>query len=492
MFRLNVQNWFVRSLQANRWVVLSLAAALILSIGLVDWRLDVNISFGFLYLFPMLMVGSCLQPLQIVMVAALCTGLCEAFDTFPWDQAVGIPRLILTFAAFFGAGLYVQVSTRNQRLVSAHLDELEREAALRRAAEEQLEFLIDSSPASILTMDTDGRILIANDAAHRLLGVEPGQLPGRRLTDYLPVLKRVPPPSANARQFRTSMQGIGRREDGEVFLAQIWFSTYRTVSGPRLAAVVLDGSDELRDREEWALQQLMTGSRILVGAVCHEIRNICGAIGVVRAHLARDPQLAAGEDFRALGTLVDALGRMAGIELRHAVRQECDSVPVSEVLEQLRIVIEPPFREIGITMSWETGTALPPVHADRESLLQAFLNLAKNSQKALEAAPRREVRVEAGLEDGRVAVRFVDSGPGVAAPDELFKPFQSGAAGTGLGLYLSRALVRAFGGDIEHRPRQVGCCFAVLLPFQEEEPVETSAIAAGRSRAVSGESRSSA
>ena len=81
-------NWsqqvFLGLLKGSRTAVLGRAAAFIAVIALIDWRFDVNISFGFLYLFPMLMVGGRLARWQIALVAALCTGLSEAFDPFPW------------------------------------------------------------------------------------------------------------------------------------------------------------------------------------------------------------------------------------------------------------------------------------------------------------------------------------------------------------------------------------------------------------------------
>ncbi|HXA52932.1 MAG TPA: PAS domain S-box protein, partial [Candidatus Acidoferrum sp.] len=226
-------NWsqriFLRLLGGRRTVVLARATAFITAIAVVDWRLDVNISFGFLYLFPMLMVGGCLRRWQIALTAALCTGLSEAFDTFPWAPTIGIPRLILTFAAFFGAGIYVF------------------EAARRREAEEQLEVLVATSPATIFTLDAAGEVLLANEAAHRMLGVETGQLEGLSITRFFPALTSVPMLSRRAPFFRTSMECHAQRQNGEMFLARIWFSTYRTVLGPRLAAVVFDASEELRD-----------------------------------------------------------------------------------------------------------------------------------------------------------------------------------------------------------------------------------------------------
>src|SRR4029077_3151658 len=102
--------------------------------------------------------------------------------------------------------------------------------------------------------------------------------------------------------FRTEMECRGRRQDGEVFLAHIWFSTYQTMSGFRLAAVVFDTSEELRDRAEFNMQQILAGSKVLVSALCHEIRNVCGAIGVVHSKLARGREFALNEDFGTLGT----------------------------------------------------------------------------------------------------------------------------------------------------------------------------------------------
>jgi PAS domain S-box-containing protein len=425
--------------------VLVRAAAFIAAIALIDWRFDVNISFGFLYLFPMLMVGGRLPRWQVALVAALCTGLSEAFDPFPWVASVGVPRLILTFAAFFGAGLYVF------------------EAARRQEAEEQLQFLVATSPATIFTLDTAGNVLLANEAAHRLLGVSPGQLEGLSITRFFPALTSVPMLTGNAPIFRTSMECHGRRQDGEMFLARIWFSTYRTVLGPRLAAVVFDASEEMRDREEFSLQQLLSGSRILVGAVCHEIRNLCGAISVVHARLARTGAAQANEDLRALSTLVQGLGRMAGLELGQTSGPAVLRTDLHAILEDLSIVIETPFRDAGIDIHWEIPADLPQVWADRQALLQVLLNLTKNSQRAMTDSERRELTIQVSPGDDRVIVRIIDTGRGIASPERLFKPFQEGAEATGLGLYLSRAFLRAFDGDVVFEPRSAGCSFAIVL-----------------------------
>ena len=65
-------------------------------------------------------------------------------------------------------------------------------------------------------------------------------------------------------------------------------------------------------------------------------------------------------------------------------------------------------------------------------------------------------------------VRVRDTGHGIPNPERLFQPFQEGAEATGLGLYLSRAFVRTFNGDLRYEPEPAGCCFAVdLVPFAD-------------------------
>lgn len=449
-------------LRGSRRAVLARAGSMIAAIAFIDWRVEGNIPLGFLYLFPMLLAGSALKRWEIGAVAALCTVLTENFDTFEWFPESGIPRDILIFAAFFGMGLFVYESVRNRQAALQHLQEIETEILARREAEEQLKVLVESSPAAIFTTNGEGRVLLANDAAHRLFAREPGTLAGQSIRDYLPALVNVSSPGDSRQAFRTVMQCRGRRRNGEVFLADVWFSTYATSAGSRLAAMVVDTSEELRTREEFSLHQLLAGSRILVGAVSHEVRNVCGAIAVVHANLARNGALANNKDFQALGTLIVALEKIAAMDLRQTADQ-ASSIDLNSLLEELRIVIEPSLREEGVAVRWTVEPDLPAVWADRQSLMQVFLNLAKNAERAMLERPVRELTVNARSEEGRIVVQFRDTGGGVPAPDRLFQPFQQGAHATGLGLYLSRAFMRSFRGDLKYEPEPGGSRFIVEL-----------------------------
>src|SRR5258708_16184602 len=90
------------------------------------------------------------------------------------------------------------------------------------------------------------------------------------------------------------------------------------------------------------------------------------AIAVVHSKLARDERLALNEDFSALGTLVQGLEKMAGLELRQTTQSVAESIDVRSALEELRIVIEPSFHESDMTIRWQLPESLPPVWADRQ------------------------------------------------------------------------------------------------------------------------------
>ena len=441
----------------------ALAGLLIAAIAIIDWRVDLNFAFAFLYLLPVLLVGTVLSRRLVVLSALVCTVLSDFFDPFPFTLALSLPQDILVFAALAGCGLFAYEVTRRSRREAEDRHRVESEVTARREAEEQLEFLIESSPAAILTMSADFLILRANSAAYRLLGLRQGELPGQSIRQYIPALGRVSP-TESRQTFRTEMQCRGVRGNGEVFLANVFFSTYNTAPGPRLAALVVDASEDMRDREESNLEQLLAGSRILVGAVSHEIRNVCGAITIMHENLVRSGILSGNQDFEALGSLVETLNRIASMELTQSSnRPQAAIIDLSGALDDFRIVLEPCCHEADISLHWDIPKELPAVWADRHRLLQVLLNLTQNSEHALRDAKVRRIDISAAVGKGVVSVRVTDTGPGISSVPKLFQPFQQGAESTGLGLYLSRAFVRSFRGELRHDPSMPGCSFVIEL-----------------------------
>jgi PAS domain S-box-containing protein len=442
--------------------MLLVAGFLTAVIAVVDWWATHYISLGFLYLFPIIIVGGFLSRPQIVGFALVCAVLQEVFSNLPESEAV--VRLVFSSVGFVGTGLLISEMVRNRRIVLKHVEELEDQVKRREDAEHQLRSLVESSPAAIVTIDENGKVLLANEAAQQLLAPNAAPLQGQVIRSYLPALETVVK-TQSMRAFRTTLQCTGRRSDGDVFLAGVWFSTYTTMSGPRLAAIVVDLSEDLRNREELSLDHLLKNTRILMSTVAHEIRNLSGAVLVVHKNLSRIRELETNEDFRALGGLLQSLERISALELGTSPAQNGEVVELTSVLDELRILIETTYHESEIHVQWDVQEPLPLVWADRYGLVQVFLNLAKNSQRAMMSCETRSLRIAAREENGKVVIRFEDSGIGVASPENLFQPFQRGAKSSGLGLYVSRAIMRSFGGELAYEPRAKGSCFAVILPL---------------------------
>ena len=82
-----------------------LAGVLIAAIAIVDWRVDPPISFGFLYLAPILLVGTAWGRGPILATAFLCTFLADRFNPYAFRWAISLPEDILVFSALAGTGL---------------------------------------------------------------------------------------------------------------------------------------------------------------------------------------------------------------------------------------------------------------------------------------------------------------------------------------------------------------------------------------------------
>jgi PAS domain S-box-containing protein len=443
----------------HRARLLIVAFAGIIAVAALDFFTKPFISLGFLYLFPMMIVGGFLSRGQTTLVAVVCAVAQEAFSNLPANEEA-LVRLVLATTGFAGTGLFIGELLRNRQIVLKHLAELERQEQRRRDVEAELQVLVNTSPAAILTVDADGQIVLANEAARRLLGTD--GLSGRQIDEFLPALDAVVH-THESRGLRATLQCRGRQENGQAFLAGVWFSTYSTLTGRRMAAILIDLSEELRNREDLRFEHLLRNTRILMSAATHEMRNICSAALVVHKNLSQLPELTDNADFHALSTLFGSLETVLALELQPAT-DAATSVDLASLFDEVRVLIDAVSREEGVTTSWDVPDRLPLVLGERFGLIQVFLNLARNSIKAMEGRPIRDLMVSAASGTAVVTIRFEDTGRGIDDPARLFRPFHPASRATGLGLYVSRAIVRSFGGDLLNEPRPTGACFAIVLP----------------------------
>jgi PAS domain S-box-containing protein len=211
----------------NSAPVLLASSAIVIAIAAVDWWTKPYFSLGFLYLFPIMLVAGILPRWTIVLLGLACALLSERFSNL--DPADAHIRLGFETLALCGCGLLTFEVVRNKRL------SLE--------AQERMRVLVETSPAAILTIDERGFIELANQAAKELMVPHDGKLVGQPVAAFLPELHHALRPEGGP-QFRTSMQCRGHRGNGESFLAEVWFSTYKEGSMPKLAAIIADVSEE--------------------------------------------------------------------------------------------------------------------------------------------------------------------------------------------------------------------------------------------------------
>jgi len=431
----------------------------ILLIAFID-LVTPSLPLGYLYLIPILIMAGFLSRPWIAFIVLVCAALTAGLSRYQLRPAATL--FVTAWVGFTGTGFFVSEVVRNRQKALAHLREIRMEIARREEAEEQLRELVYTSPLAIITIDSNGAILLANEAARSLFSPETDSIVGQPISQFLPALQNVTRRLAS-QTFRTQMRCPGRRKNGESFMAAVWFSTSSTTRGPIISAIVIDFSEDLRDREDLRLDHLLKNAKILMGAISHEIRNLCGAVLSVYRYLSKFPDIGKHKDFQVLGSLVEGLENLAKMELRPAWLSDLAAVDLPSVLDELRAVVETGCREADIELVWDLAQECPMVLGDRYGLVQVFLNLVRNSMHAVQDLDTKRLTIRSVVESNCVVVYFEDTGTGIADPEGLFKPFYQSSEGSGLGLYVSRAILRSFRGELEYRPQERGCGFAVIL-----------------------------
>jgi len=435
--------------------------ALTVVIAAADWIVS-DVSLGPLYLVPILLLSGRLPSWGVPIFALGCALMAQLFAPHAPPPLL-LSRFLIQISVFVVSGLLAARIDRNRRVTEVQYQELQRQTVLRQEAEEQWISFINTSLAAILTTDGRGTILLANHSAGRMFaGTEGANVEGDNILTYLPFL--VLPDSMQGAQLRlrTMLEGRALQKDRSVFYAQVWISCYQTSAGLRMSVIVWDASEQRREYEELGLRQLLASSHILTGAVAHEIRNLSTAISLHHHVLSQSPELAANANVRALGTLVKSLNEFASAELRSVSGSNATEVDVKALLDDVAFVVRPSL-DPGIQVAWEIQDNLPKVRADPSAMLQVLMNLIGNARRAVQDLEDAHIIITAYVLGPRVVIRVRNGGPPIKAIESLFEPFQPGAIGTGLGLYVSRAIVRTFGGELSCANHDGWNCFLVEL-----------------------------
>ncbi len=210
-----------------------------------------------------------------------------------------------------------------------------------------------------------------------------------------------------------------------------------------------------RTRDKLIEAERMASVGRMAGHLAHEIRNPLTTIGGFAASIARrheegsktheNATIIYEEARRLERTLVNVL------DYTRPLRPNKKLISLNELVRSTAEQYREQFEENNITTRWSLQEDLQPIKADPEMIKQVIVNLFKNGIEAMEGKEEGVLSVETGMEDGTAVLRIADTGGGMPeeVAENLFSPFfTTKIAGVGLGLSVSRRIVRQHGGDI--------------------------------------------
>jgi len=243
-------------------------------------------------------------------------------------------------------------------------------------------------------------------------------------------------------------------------------------SGLALLAELRPISEQLRLAREERIIAEQQANRELIRNLAHEIKNPLGGLRGSAQLLERElekPELR--EYTQVIIKEADRLQALMDRMLTPHRAPRIEPMSVHEVLERVRSLVQ---AEFGVLIERDYDPSLPELIGDREQLIQAVLNIARNAAQAGSTSivfRTRAVRQTTILRQRyRLALELqvIDDGPGV--PEEIqeriFNPLVSGReGGTGLGLSLAQTFVQYHQGVIEFESRPGRTTFRILLPL---------------------------
>jgi signal transduction histidine kinase len=264
----------------------------------------------------------------------------------------------------------------------------------------------------------------------------------------------------------------------------------------QLAAHFNDMTGVLRARA--AEQGRFAAAGELIAGVAHEVNNPLMAIAALADTRLEDPTL--HHELRAELGQIRRQARRAGRLLSGLLRFVRSREPITAVVsvnDTVRSAVELVsyrFSVEEIAFQMRLAELLPPAQGAAVRLEQVIVNLLSNALDALATVPPpRELTVETFTDSDRIAIAVTDRGPGIGPEmrSRLFRPFSTtkGAGGTGLGLYISREIVRELGGELVHEPTVEGTRFVVRLPAAAGERLPLMARPSGPAPAPVGSLR---
>lgn len=347
--------------------------------------------------------------------------------------------------------------------------------------------ILNALPHAILVLDGEDTIVAANDAAQSFFQASLAYLRKRPLSAFVPfgspllaLPAKVRAEQASLVEYRVDLSSP-RTGQGQI----VDIHAVPLPDEPDVVLLTLD-RPSMAEKIDRALTSRGAARSVsgLAAMLAHEIRNPLS--GIRGAAQLLEPAL--DEDDRALARLImEETDRIVKLVDRMEIFGDARPVqraPVNihDVLDHVERLARSGFaRHVEVKKLYDPS--LPPVNANRDQLVQVFLNLVKNAAEATESscgtitlttAFRPGMRVAAPGSPHKVSLPLEfcvkDDGPGV--PEDLvphlFEPFVTTKTnGTGLGLALVAKIIGDHGGVVEVDSGAAGTTVRVLMPAYE-------------------------
>jgi len=350
---------------------------------------------------------------------------------------------------------------------------------------------IDSIGHPVVMVDEEGFLTFANAEAENFFRLSAAMLARNKLADFVPfgspLLTLVEQVRERRSPFNEYRVDISSPRLGPDKIVDIYVAPVSELPGSAVIMFQERSMAEKIDRQmtHRGAARSVTG---LAAMLAHEIKNpLSGIRGAAQLleHVVSDEDRALArlitEETDRIVALVD---RMEEFSDERPVDRE--PVNIHVVLDHVKAIAKNGFaRHISIIEEYDPS--LPPILANRDQLVQVFLNLIKNAAEAIGNTPGGEIKLSTGFRPGirfsvpgtreRVSLPMEfcvhDNGPGV--PEDIqsisFEPFiTTKQNGSGLGLALVAKIVGAHGGVIECDSSSRGTTFRVLMPAWRGEP----------------------
>ncbi|HEX4924629.1 MAG TPA: MASE1 domain-containing protein [Bdellovibrionales bacterium] len=366
----------------------------------------------------------------------------------------------------FGMDVTNQVlAIREQRRMQAALRDSERE----------FRAMFEIAPLGCCQLGPDGRFLRVNDMFCKITGFSALELLNMTVNDLT-----HPDDQARTRESLLEVQQSGRpfhiekryvRKSGEV----IWVSinavfVYDSDGRPvRTISFVEDVTEQRThlqrlSEEKRSAEVASHAKSSFLAAMSHEIRTPLGAI-LGFAEVLKEQEIKEsdrrryldiiGRNGRELSRLIDDILDLSKVEAGR-LNVERGPVSINGLVSDVVALLSQKARAKDIRLAVNLEPGVPEtIQSDPTRLRQILINLVGNAIKFTKAGDVSLTVRMSGLEDGKIEFLVRDSGSGIDPSDhgKLFQPFSQtktckGKGGTGLGLFLSRRLAEALGGDV--------------------------------------------